>query len=428
MPTLVTEPDPPITVELWNEANAAKIADLDETWGRSWQDVRNDTGTCKVSMFTDHPQADALTVGRHLRFYLGATLAVTAVIGDGDNERTLAGDGDDAAKITNVRSRGLGAAWDDATVQPTNGVGGSPYSDRRAFSWASLVYDRTRSPAWPTCFQYADYISTQTQLDPPYHSPWYPPRGWPTLNAEWIWPVDRGGVYPPGRALMMLDINITVPGPMSHFIAGDGRVRLFIDGLEVHPWTEGWPVQSFLETYACTVELDAGLHRIGIEAEVYDDLLPLGRPPRGMAAWCAHAEDGSGVYNGATQISETHAATWYGRDLASGGVYPAPTPHDIMSAVLTECQAVGQLTGWSLSSSATLDSSGATWDRPIEVVCRVGDSALDLLKQLASTSIDFAFDPSGKTVHMWNKGNRGTTVPGAAIVADSNAYRIVRTQ
>lgn len=426
-PPVPDAPTPAITTEVWNAANTAKVTDLSGDWGRSWQDIANDAGTAGLTIDTDtdNDDTDELTVGRHIRYNFGDDLAVTAVIGDGDTERTLAGDGDDAALVTNLRCRGIAAEWDDATVQPVNGLTGRPYADRRPFTWASPEQPIT---AWNTSYQYLGQISRQINLDPPHHEPWFPPRGWPTMNAEWIWTMNRGNVFPPGRGLMVRDISIGSDGSYTHFIAGDGRVRFFIDGLEAHPWTEQWPVQSFLESYACTVYMTAGTHRLAIEAEVYDDLIPLGRPPRGMATWCVHEDDGSGLYTSSTLVSRAENTGWKAWDVVAEGFTPAPNPYYVLSTFLTEAQADNMLTGWSLSCTASVDSGGQSWARPVEVVPRVGDSGLDLLRMLSDVSIDWRARPAGKVLDVWNKGNRGTTVTGAAITAGTNAYELVRTQ
>lgn len=413
-----------ISVSVWNEANSAKVADLDDTWGRQWQDQENDAGTAGLSIETDNTNADELTVGRHLRFKLGTDTAFTGVIGDGDTERTLAGAGDDAAKVTNIRCRGIAAEWDDAVIQPVNGLSGRPYGDRRPFTWACPEMPIS---SWATSYAYLPRISTQFNLDPPHHHPWFPPRGWPTLGCEWLWPINRGNVYPVTTGLLVRDLTVGVSGPVTMFFTGDQRSRLFVDGLQAHGWTSEWPEQSFVECFETTVEMSAGTHRIAIETETFD-LSSLGLPARGMATWCAHRPDGTGLFDSGTVIAKANDSDWKGWDTEDKGFTPAPNPYYILSTFLSESQSAGMLTGWSLSCTASADSNGQPWDRAIEVVPRVGDTGLDLLRMLSDVSIDWRARPAGKVLDVYNSGNRGTTVSAAAITADSNAFEIVRAQ
>lgn len=416
---------PDITCEVWDQANTSKVADLSRTWDRSWQDVANDAGTAGLTIETDNSAAAELTVGRHVRYKLGGELAFTSVIGDGDTERTLAGEGDDAAKVTNIRSRGIAAEWDDATVQPVNGLSGRPCGDRRPFNWACPEMPIS---SWATAYTYLGQISRQFNLDPPYHEPWYPPRGWPTLSCEWVWPINRGNVYPVTTGLLCRDVTIGTAGVYTMFFTGDQRSRLFVDGLEAHGWTSQWPEQSFVETFQTEVELSAGTHRIGIETETFD-LSSLGLPARGMATWCLHKPNGTGVFNGSTLVAAMSASDWKGWDVENkGGVIPAPNPYYVLSTFLTEAQAANMLTGWSLGCTATVDSNGQAWDTPVEVVPRVGDSGLDLLRQMTETSIDWRARPAGKVLDVYNKGNRAQTSVSVTIEADSNAFKLVRTQ
>lgn len=423
-PEAPTDPGADITVAVWNQANGAKVTDLSDTFDRSWQDMANDPGTAGLSLDTSNTDADELTVGRHLRFHFGDDLAFCAVIGDGDTERTLAGDGDDAAKVTSVRCRGIAAEWDDVTVQPVNGLSGRPQGDRRPFTWASPEMPIS---SWANCYTYLGQISRQIQLDPPFHEPWYPPRGWPSLTAEWMWPINRGNVYPVTRGLMARDFVVSTAGPVTHFITGDQRARYFIDGLEALGWIGEWPEQSFVDAFECTVEMSVGTHRLALEVETFD-LSSLGLPARGMGTWCAHRPDGSGVYDSSTLLDVASASEWKGWDTEQKGFTPAPNPHVIISTLLAEWQAAGMLTGWSLTSTSTVDSNGQAWDRPVEIVPRVGDTGLDVLRMLGDVSIDWRARPAGKTLDLYNKGNRGTTVTAAAITADSNAFKLERTQ
>lgn len=142
-----------------------------------------------------------------------------------------------------------------------------------------------------------------------------------------------------------------------------------------------------------------------------------------------HKPNGTGVYNGSTLVAAMSASDWKGWDTENkGNTVPAPNPHKILSTFLAEAQAANMLTGWSLGCTATVDSNGQPWDTPIEVVPRVGDSGLDLLRQMTEVSIDWRARPAGKVLDVYNKGNRARTTVTNSIEADVNAFTLVRTQ
>lgn len=413
---------PDITTELWDELNTTKVADLEGTWARSWQVQANEVGSGHLELHNDNPQIAELTVGRHVRFKYRGDYAHTLVIGHGDRQKVLAGDGDHAAQITVLESEGHLAEWAYATIQePT--IGNDPPPDRRPFNWAAPEMDIS---TWAPAFTYLPQLIRQINLDPPYHEPWHTVcRGMNARTSEWIYPINRGGLYVPTTARVCRDLTIGVAGLVTHFVGGDGRVRPYIAGVAQMDWSEQWPKQSFLDAYKFTTHMAAKTHRLGLEIEVYDDLTD--RPARGMGTWAAFRELGNGRYDATNLIMVTSAADWRGwEDANKGGVVPAPNPHQIIAKILTEAQNRGMLPGWTLSSTAATDSGGLPWSNPVEFVFQVGASALDALRALAAVSIDFAVNPTGRTVHLFNKGTAGELLGSVAVSAGENAWRLVR--
>jgi hypothetical protein len=75
----------------------------------------------------------------------------------------------------------------------------------------------------------------------------------------------------------------------------------------------------------------------------------------------------------------------------------------VLSTLLTEAQARGALTGWTLSCTNTTDSAGQPWGDTDPFVFRVGQTYLECLRQMADSSIEFRARNVGKVLDVYRK-------------------------
>lgn len=413
---------PTMTVEVWDTENDALLANFPDSYNRRFQDVMSDLGSGQITVDNDDPDLAYLAVDNHIRFKIADQYAFTFTIAERRN--TVVDRNEELGQGLMVGGPGIISDLRTATVYPYGGVDALPISDQRPFSWASPEYD---SSAWASAVQQYARISTQFNLDPPYHEPWFPPKGWPTpMSVDWIWTRYRAeGVdsqHPPGKVYFRQTVSF--PGNTAmFFLSADDRARVFIDGKTVIDWTTQFPEDSFLDCWRAGVPVSAGDHVVAIEAETYAGTSE--RPRRGMVALAIHdAPTATGVtFSSSTLIAGTDT-TWKCLDYPS--VIPAPTPGDILITLLNEAQARTAAQGWTWSFTADVDSAGVAWAQPYEFVCRVGDDLVNVLKALAETAIDFHADPVGRRLHAWNKGTSGASA--ASYGAGSDLRALVHTE
>lgn len=300
--------------------------------------------------------------------------------------------------------------FDRFQVRPHGGPGRKPYGDARTFGWADPAYQDTY---WTGAHVYLAQISRQIQVDPPFYEPWFTPPGFPAADHAWYWSTNRGTVFPSGRAFFRCTQSFAA-GMWRFFLAGDGRVRLFIDGLEVLGWTEAVPVQSFLKCYAVELELTAGTHLVGVEAEVYDlSTIPGNtRPQRGMMACAWSPSSTSGDYD--CSASSYPSVVWKAYDYpdpperADDDPPPALNPAQVVQAIWDESAPHDLSWGSMVTFSSTYDSSGWPWPANAPVTFPIGESMLDVLRRMRDMGLcEFGSDPGGGRLHMWVPGRKG---------------------
>jgi len=392
--TSTTFIDPVLTVEMWNAANTSLVSSLASSFDRGFQDELSSTGSGNCSVLASDP--DAFTAGV-LRYKLDDTYAFAARVER--TEITYVSEGEEANQIVSFNGRGLVSEFEDAIVYPLGGTAARPISDERAFSWASPELSTT---GWRPVTVAVAGVAIQDTLDPPLHAPWFPPAGWPAdLTPSWIWSRGQGVTsMPDGASLFRSSFTMPADGRASLFYTADSRCRIWVDGILLEDWTSQPNERSFLFTHRATPYLTAGTHYVAIEAESRPWLETISGVSRGIVLAAGYTGGVGGTFNTSTRLFKTDS-TWKCLDYPA--VYPAPTPGKILSTLLAEAQARGALTGWSLGCSNTADSAGRPWPVDAAYTFRIGQSYLDVLRQMADVSIDFSARPVGKVLDVYIK-------------------------
>jgi hypothetical protein len=409
-----------LTVELWNEANSSKVGDVtvagtpDSVLNASIAGRKNALALGECQIRNDHPQINAFTTGRHLRWKDGSTLLHTTLLGK--RHKTSVGRNRNKSKTTRIQSYSHVAAWKKAMVLPYGGTSFRPVPDVRSFGAHA---PETPTTGWSSAvLQYAGIASPIAGV--PGFEPWVPPDGWPGPidDVDWVSfeaaPSDTSGVRP-------LRGTFTNPSQQDLWfcLASDDGARLFLDGIEIIPWTVRYPGEgSFRSLWRQVVpDVSAGTHTWSVELEVLPGT-PSG-PRRGMVAAAVHKLPAAGTTLGASTFISGTSAGWKCRTTA--GDFPACNPHRVVAALLADAQAENMLAGWSLGSTSSVDSSGASWPATAEQAFRIGDDLLSVLDAMvANGAIDgYRARPSGKVLDLFAPGNMGEAT-AATFTAGTN--------
>ena len=415
--TSATFQQPVMTVEMWNAANTTLVSSLTSSFDRGFQDELSGTGSGRCSVLVSDP--DAFTAGV-LRYKLDDTYAFAARVER--TEITYVSSGEEASQVVAFNGRGIVSEWEDAIVYPYGGIAARPISDERAFSWASPELSTT---GWRPSVVAVSGVAIQDQTDPPLHAPWFPPAGWPAdLSPNWIWSRGAGNTtQPEGASLFRSTFTMADAGRTSIFYTADSRCRIWVDGILLEDWTSQPNERSFLYAYRSTPYLSSGTHQIAIEAESRPWLETLPGISRGIVLAAGYLGGVSGTFNSSSRLFQTDN-TWKCLDYPA--VYPAPTAGKILSTLLAEAQARGALTGWSLSCSNTADSLGNPWPVDAAYTFRIGQSYLDVLRQMADVGIDFSAKPVGKILDVYVK-DTVTTATGQTFSSGVNLSELQET-
>ena len=419
-----------LTIELWDEANSSKVADIttagsaDNVLEASIAGRKNALAAGTLLIRNDHTQIDEFTAGRHLRWKNGDTLLHTTVLGK--RTRVNLGRNRNKSKTTEVRSSSHLAEWKKAMVLPYGGVDFRPVADERSFGPHA---PETDASSWPSAvLQYEGIASPISGV--PGFEPWEPPDGWPEPidDVDWISfeaaPSDTAGV----RVLRGSFTNSTQQD-LWFALSSDDGARLFLDGVEVIPWTVRYPGEgSFRSLWRQVVpDVSAGSHVWSVELEVLPGT-PSG-PRRGMVAVGVWALPAAGTALGSSNFISGTTTAWKCRTTA--GDFPACNPHQIMAALLSDVQDEGMLTDWTLGSSSSADSSSSSWPTAVGQSFRVGDDLLSVLDAMVANGSlgGYRARPSGKVLDLYAPGNMGSSssavfAVGENLVEDSEEWEL----
>jgi hypothetical protein len=403
-----------LLVEAWTADNATYLGELDESFSRSFQDELSGLGRGSVSVLSSDPDA-SLNPGV-LRWkvatpeQLSTTGGVYAFASRVEQKRWRYDQGEDSTRGFTLDGRGLASMWEDAVVYPYGGINQRPNSDSRAFGWFS---PELSTAGWPGAVVAHSGLAPNTRVVPPVPDPWFPPKGWSSVlsGSNWVWSRYTGFGTPAGTSLFRSTFTLGGTDRVSIFYTASSRCRVWIDGVLITPgWTSEPNEESFIYAHRATPLLTAGTHYISVEAESQAWTPTLPGVARGLLHVSVHSGGGSGTAYASGNLLLGTSSSWKCLDYPT--VYPAPTPGKILSTLLSEAQARGALTGWTLSCSDTVDSAGKPWSFDQAFTFRVGQSYAEVLRQMADTAIEFRAQPAGLRLDVYRKDT--VTAPNAA--------------
>lgn len=416
------QPIPPrVTAGLYAADNVTLIAELERSFGEEWQDPLNQTGNGSVQIETEDAQAGLFVENRYVRIRVDGQ-AVFGVRLESP-EKVAVDPGEEMAERTSWAGRGPLSEWEQPTVFPDLPIGQLPFADdgTRTFNFASRGYGALRSQPFPFGWTKitTEYVQRTALIGGSVEQR---PFGWPDPYSAWIWGRPSADGHPPGLCYFLCDFTLSAANPVTSFATADDDFRFYLDGVEAMRGDPD-PAPNFLDGFWSQCQLEAGFHRIGAIAEnrdISEELAALGLPPWWPTGNLAGFISSSWTTAGDTYIDDPIVITGGAAELGSFPTwyvkaYPAEPPGwyagELIWRLFHEAQnRAGMLSGWHLHFTPDTDSAGRPWSNMPEVVVNVGDTYLKVLEQLAEGWVDFAADPAGKVLYLWDKpkGGRGS--------------------
>ena len=394
-----------LLVEAWSANNLTYLGDLDESFGRSFQDELSGLGRGQVSVLS--ATNDASLDPGVLRFkvatpeQLATTGGVYAFASRVEQKQWRYDQGEDSTRGFTLSGRGLVSAWEDAVVFPYGGINSRPISDSREFTWTSPELDTS---GWASAVTVISGLAPNDRVSPPTPDPWFPPKGWSSVlsGSDWIWSRNASAGTPEGASLFRTTFSLASADRVAIFYTASSRCRVWIDGvLLTSGWTSEPNEESFLFAHRATPYCSSGTHYLAVEAESKAWTPTLPGVARGILNVAVHSGGGSGVAYASGNLLVGTSSSWKTLDYPT--VYPAPTPGRIVRQLLEEAQARGALTGWALGCTDTVDSAGQPWSVDQAQVFRIGQTYADVLRQMADASIEFRARPAGLVLDLYRK-------------------------
>lgn len=392
-----------ITSELYESDNVTKVADLDLADGEGWRDVLNEPGSGTIGFALDDPDRLLLTPGRIVRFLLDGTPRFSAIVPR--PRTTLVGTDGEADEGSTFELPGLLALLDDALVEPELGAGKIAVGQRR-FDWTSKDFDDS---TWGNAVEL--FAVSATDVDGQYNSP-DGPDGWPEDGpmraASWIWSQAQGTIgvddppQPVGDVYLRRPFTLTDEALVGFFFTADDGYEVYVDGdpiaaeLQAFAWGTARMEQRFLS---------AGEHTIAVRATNLDRILS-STNVAGFLFGAATMTAGGAEIDEVLVLSDS---SW--KALGYPAVAPTMTPGEILGTLITEAQTRGALPGVATTFTDSLDTVGAAWAHPVDLIVQVGASIGDVLRMLVETSIDVRVAATGLTLSVYNKGTLGIVRP-----------------
>ena len=421
-------PVPAISVQLFDTNNATAISTPTTILGsRKWQDSLDSLSQGKIAMpygtAADISATSGMTIGRHLRFTLGTTLAWTGRIVSTQVVETDIKDSDKVFEVTCLDVRSI---LDRATVYPQNGVGKIPASDLRTFAWHSA--EGSYSGWVPATFRsYAVSIAWRVpNTQPEWFEPWLPPDGWPLGLTKPIQGfVGRIAASADRTTLFKRTFNVASDGLYDLWIAMFSGGAVYVDGIQLYNSYEN--TDSWRSPWRAMIELTAGDHVFAVELKhkpgpdlsYLPGTLATVNREHCFALNLHEIETPETVLTGDTLVMASDDS-WYALDNPS--VVPDPTAGKVLITLINEAIARGSLpAGFAVSFTTTTDSDGRGWPVLGVFTVRVGDTLWDVCQQLQTLGYEFGMGAAGLTLDVFAFGRGGSSDAGLELAVNLQA-------
>lgn len=389
----ISQPDtivPPITARIIDRSTWATIVDLDQSWGRTWENVLNEPGGGELAVDNTDPDLSLLGDDDLILFELHGH--ADFVLMPGDIDRQTIAPNEEVDQATTIAGPGHLAVLEEAVVYPSRGVGVRPVQTDRPFNWTSPEYDDSW---WDT----STVVATGTT---PW---WYGVGSWPGglsgILGAWMWSTDGDSTYAPaGDVFFRRDFTVTTAGLYAFVFLADDRAHIYLDGqriIETRNWTN-----SDGDTASVDIELSAGVHTVAMWAQ-NNPGEPGNNPAAVRGVVALRNLDGTL----GTVVLGTDA-TW--QCIAYPIFLVGMTPGEVIRVCVEEAQARGALAGLTLTFTDEVDSDGQPWPLWADVSTKVGTDYLTFFGELTNSYIDMWMSPSGFELWAWVKNTRGDAV------------------
>jgi hypothetical protein len=380
---------------------------------RQWQDELNETGSASMEIPNEHVDATTINEGNVVVFADEGWTVFGWIVKE--IERVQIARGEESEQVTTFSGVGLLGLLAEAVVYPPRGVGRTPATDERYFSWFSPDYEAQWF--WPQATMLGKWRD-MTTLGPIWiDSKGNPlPEDWPDPDAQWIWGPGTSTTAAPIGDCYFAGEFIVPPGVdmIELFVASDNNSVIYFDGQEMGK--AQWDREDTV-AWEKTIEVTPGEHYIAIKATnipmadaIAADIEPVGReagPAEGLnpgGVLCTvYATDGLDLIG--NPLYQSHDG-W--RVLAYPSTPPGMTPGMAMWHCVYEALLRGTLSGLRIAFNDESDSDGNPWPVYGDISTKIGTDYLTFFRELCATYVDMWMEPASFTLHAWVKGMRGS--------------------
>lgn len=376
------------------------VATLDNAWGRTFQDILNETGHGQLMMDADDPQLGPdIWLDDIVRVEINGFAAFSWIV-DEISIDTIA-EGEEHDQVSTLSGPGLMDVLNDALVYPSRGPGVWPTQEDRVFNWTAPDFNDS---GWRSATVVVNQAATS-----PYWTDL--PDGWSDPGADWIFDhtaTPEWAKAGPCYSRKAFTVGSGIYKAILMF-ACDWKGELYLDGqLMCSSQNDGDP--SYITTQQ--VDITPGVHTLA--GWVENDVDPEGdevHNPGGMIL-SMYPIDSTGTITSSTPIVHSDA-TWKTVEFPPSP--PGMSPGEAIIHAIQEAQARGCFPDVALNFGADVDSNGLEWPVVGDIATKVGTNVLTFLRELSATYIDFWIEPASFTLWAWVKGTRGSDKPDSAI-------------